>query len=161
MLFTFYVQCASFVSHYFSPNYHQTAVMMYKGLLAGYTYDESLTQSLVIPGMEAPPPIPPKKRKNRSVYSINNITACMQEYFSTMYMYMYMYLPNIYTNLAHIILCIQVCNDIRTLCHAKCINYGIKLIMICISYMYVHIKIIIEFMCAVHLMFIWSFLVRF
>jgi hypothetical protein len=38
--------------------------MMYKGLLAGYTYDESLTQSLVIPGMEAPPPIPPKKRRS-------------------------------------------------------------------------------------------------
>lgn len=45
------------------------SVMMYKGLLAGYTYDESLTQSLVIPGMEAPPPIPPKKRKRRSVHS--------------------------------------------------------------------------------------------
>ena len=42
-------------------------VMMYKGLLAGYTYDESLTQSLVIPGMEAPPPIPPKKRKRKPV----------------------------------------------------------------------------------------------
>ena len=42
-------------------------VMVYKGLLAGYTYDESMTQNLVIPGMEAPPPIPPRKRKRRQV----------------------------------------------------------------------------------------------
>ena len=41
--------------------------MVYKGLLAGYTYNESMTQNLIIPGMEAPPPIPPKKRKRRQV----------------------------------------------------------------------------------------------
>lgn len=42
--------------------------MIYKNLLAGYTYEESATQSLlIIPGMEAPPPIPPKKRKKRQV----------------------------------------------------------------------------------------------
>ncbi len=38
--------------------------MMYKGLLVqGYIYDESIMEPLYIPGMEAPPPIPPKKRK--------------------------------------------------------------------------------------------------
>ena len=42
-------------------------VMMYKGLVAGYTFDDSVMQPLYIPGMEAPPPIPPKKRRRRPV----------------------------------------------------------------------------------------------
>lgn len=41
------------------------AVMIYKGLLEGYNFDESLMQPLYIPGMEAPPPLPPKKRKRQ------------------------------------------------------------------------------------------------
>lgn len=40
-------------------------VIIYKGLLEGYNFDESLMQPLYIPGMEAPPPLPPKKRKHR------------------------------------------------------------------------------------------------
>lgn len=41
------------------------AVMIYKGLVEGYTFDESYMQPLYIPGMEAPPPLPPKKRRQK------------------------------------------------------------------------------------------------
>ena len=59
---TFYTSPPHTHSHT-PPPPPQNPVMMYKGLLDGYRYDESMTQSLFIPGMEAPPPIPPKKRK--------------------------------------------------------------------------------------------------
>lgn len=43
------------------------AVMIYKGLVQGYTFDESYVQPLYIPGMDAPPPLPPKKRRQKRV----------------------------------------------------------------------------------------------
>lgn len=41
-------------------------IMIYKGLVEGYTFDESYVQPLYIPGMDAPPPIPPKKRRPKN-----------------------------------------------------------------------------------------------
>ncbi len=45
--------------------------MIYKGLVKGYEFDESYVQPLIIPGMEAPPPLPPKKRRQRKTTPVD------------------------------------------------------------------------------------------